>query len=80
MHLQVKTELNLGLAANVTLTVAQCPPYHMTCAFANVEVVASIGLEEDAFTRKYYYLTFDLGRMKCCLVFYASRDVCTCKV
>ena len=43
----------LVLGANVTRTAAQCPLYHMTYAPANVEVVSSNGLEEDAFTRKY---------------------------
>ena len=33
----------------------------MTCAPANFEVVASNGVEGDAFTLKKDYLTFDLG-------------------
>ena len=43
--------LALALGSNVTLNVAQCPLYHMTCAPANFEVAASNDLD-DVFTLK----------------------------
>ena len=45
-------QLALALGSNVTLDVAQCPLYHMTCATSNFEVAASNGVEDDAFTFK----------------------------
>ena len=44
--------LALALGSNVTLDVAQCALYHMTCSPANFEVAASNGVEDDAFTLK----------------------------
>ena len=37
---------------------------------ANFEIAASYAFEEDAFSKKIHYFTFDLGRTKCCPVSY----------
>ena len=54
MFLQENTAFgnDLRVKCHMRCDVAQCPLYHMTCAPANFEVAASIGVEDDAFTLK----------------------------
>ena len=74
MHLQENTVFGLDLWGQMShemllsvLYIIHC----MTCAPANFEVAASNGLED----MKIDYLTFDLGRTKCCPVSYTSCDI-----